>query len=162
MGVDPAVPVVPDLIILLGAVAVGIIIWVQEVQVLWITEVVLSEALEETSIEGVLVVPEVLEAEVQVVLVLGVVIAVVTKTNVGGSKQDKIDLTSYFRYSIQSMSSTIAINDTPISCKFLEKFTFHSFFFLQFMCTIYTKYYMLLFVKKICSTSIVIEPKPQQ
>merc|ERR1711935_1168473 len=61
---------------------VGIIIWVQEVQVLWITEV-LSEAL---------------EAEVQVVLVLGVVIVVVTKTNVGGSKQDKIDLTSYFRY----------------------------------------------------------------
>merc|ERR1712161_127617 len=90
--------------------------------VLWITEVVLSEALEETSIEGVQ------EAEVQVVLVLGVVIVVVTKTNVGGSKQDKIDLTSYFRYSIQSMSSTIAINDTPISCKFLEKFTFHSFF----------------------------------
>merc|ERR1712129_104117 len=88
--------VVPDLIILLGAVAVGII-WVQEVQVLWITEV-LSEALEETSIEEVQVVPEVLEAEVQVVLVLGVVIAVVTKTNVGGSKQDKIDLTSYFRY----------------------------------------------------------------
>merc|ERR1712204_129923 len=115
--VDPVVPVVPDLIILLGAVAVGIIIWVQEVQVLWITEV-LSEALEETSIEGVQVVPEVLEAEVQVVLVLGVVIAVVTKTNVGGSKQDKIDLTSYFRHSIQSMSSTIAINDTPISCKF--------------------------------------------
>merc|ERR1719491_2772638 len=127
--VDPVVPVVPDLIIFLGAVAVGIIIWVQEVQVLWITEVVLSEALEETSIEGVQVDPEVLEAEVQVVLVLGVVIAVVTKTNVGGSKQDKIDLTSYFRYSIQSMSSTIAINDTPISCKFLEKFTFHSFFF---------------------------------
>merc|ERR1712204_28733 len=127
--VDPVVPVVPDLIILLGAVAVGIIIWVQEVQVLWITEV-LSEALEETSIEAV--------QEVPVVLVLGVVIAVVTKTNVGGSKQDKIDLTSYFRYSIQSMSSTIAINDTPISCKFLEKFTFHSFFFLQFMCTIYT------------------------
>merc|ERR1711935_581135 len=95
--VDPVVPVVPDLIILLGAVAVGIIIWVQEVQVLWITEV-LSEALEETSIEGVQVVPEVLEAEVQVVLVLGVVIVVVTKTNVGGSKQDKIDLTSYFRY----------------------------------------------------------------
>merc|ERR1712129_361021 len=95
--------VVPDLIILLGAVAVGII-WVQEVQVLWITEV-LSEALEETSIEEVQVVPEVLEAEAQVVLVLGVVIVVVTKTNVGGSKQDKIDLTSYFRYSIQSMSS---------------------------------------------------------
>merc|ERR1712166_611257 len=92
---------------------------------------VLSEALEETSIEGVPVVPEVLEAEVQVVqvdLVLGVVIAVVTKTNAGGSKTDKIDLTSYFRYSIQSMSSTITINDTPISCKFLEKFTFHSFF----------------------------------
>merc|ERR1712086_1124614 len=123
---------------------------------------VLSEALEETSIEAVQVVPEVLEAEVQVVLVLGVVIAVVTKTNVGGSKQDKIDLTSYFRYSIQSMSSTIAINDTPISCKFLEKFTFHSFFFLQFMCTtIYTTVLHATICKKICSTSIVIEPKPQ-
>merc|ERR1712008_302744 len=97
-GVPLVDPVVPDLIILLGAVAVGIIIWVREVQVLWITEEVLSEALEETSIEGVQVVPEVLEAEAQVVLVLGVVIAVVTKTNVGGSKQDKIDLTSYFRY----------------------------------------------------------------
>merc|ERR1712051_470144 len=93
---------------------------------------VLSEAVVETSIEEVpevLGVPEVLEVEVQVDLDLGVVIEVVTKTNVGGSKQDKINLTSYFRrYSIQSMSSTIAINDTPISCKFLEKFTFYSFF----------------------------------
>merc|ERR1712051_879104 len=152
MGVDQVVPEdpwevpgVPVLICLLGAVAVGIMD-----QVLWITEV-LSEVEVETSIEEVPGVPEVLEVEVQVVLVLGVVIVVVTKTNVGGSKQDNINLTSYFhRYSIQSMSSTIAINDTPISCKFLEKFTFHSFFFLQFMCTtIYTKYYyMLLFVKK--------------
>ena len=99
--VDPGVPA--DLICLLGAVAVGIITWVPEVQVLWITEV-LSEA--ETSIEVVPGVPEVLEAEVQVVqVVLGVVIVVVTvvTTNVGGSNQDKIDLTSYFRYSIQSI-----------------------------------------------------------
>merc|ERR1712008_447999 len=96
------------------------------------------------------------------VLVLGVVIAVVTKTNVGGSKQDKIDLTSYFRYSIQSMSSTIAINDTPISCKFLEKFTFHSFFSFS-LCVQSTLHAVLhaTICKKICSTSIVIEPKPQ-
>ena len=87
---DPwVVPVVPDLICLLGAVAVGIMD-----QVLWITEV-LSEVEVETSIEEVPGVPEVLEVEVQVVLVLGVVIEVVTKTNVGGSKQDKINLTSY-------------------------------------------------------------------
>jgi hypothetical protein len=88
------VPEVPDLICLLGAVAVGIMVpvWVPGVQVLWITEV-LSEAVVETSIEEVLGVPEVLEVEVQVVLVvqvvLGVVIVVVTKTNVGGSKQDR-------------------------------------------------------------------------
>merc|ERR1712051_1064173 len=134
MGVDQVVPEdpwevpgVPVLICLLGAVAVGI-----TDPVLWITEV-LSEVEVETSIEEVPGVPEVLEVEVQVdqvVLALGVVIVVVTKTNVGGSKQDKINLTSYFRrYSIQSMSSTIAINDTPISCKFLEKFSFHFFFF---------------------------------
>ena len=84
---DPwVVPVVPDLICLLGAVAVGIMD-----QVLWITEV-LSEVEVETSIEEVPGVPEVLEAEVQVVqvdLAHGVVIVGVTKTNVGGSKQDK-------------------------------------------------------------------------
>jgi hypothetical protein len=126
---DPwVVPVVPDLICLLGAVAVGIMD-----QVLWITEV-LSEVEVETSIEEVPGVPEVLEAEVQVVqvdLAHGVVIVGVTKTNVGGSKQDKTrpDLLFSSIFQFKSMSSTIAINDTPISCKFLEKFTFHSFFF---------------------------------
>merc|ERR1719203_541859 len=105
-------------------------------QVLWITEV-LSEVEVETSIEevsGALAVLEVLEAEVQVDLALGVVIVGVTKTNVGGSKQDKNspDLLFSSIFQFKSMSSTIAINDTPISCKFLEKFTFHSFFFLQF------------------------------
>merc|ERR1712204_35247 len=150
--VDPVVPVVPDLIILLGAVAVGIIIWVQEVQVLWITEV-LSEALEETSIEAV-----------QVVLVLGVVIAVVTKTNVGGSKQDKIDLTSYFRYfnSIHEFNQQLLsmIHQFPASFwKNLHFILFFSFSLCVLQSTL--QYYMLLFVKKICSTSIVIEPKPQ-
>merc|ERR1712129_160460 len=140
MGVDPVDPVVPDLIILLGAVAVGIIIWVQEVQVLWITEV-LSEALEETSIEEVQVVPEVLEAEVQVVLVLGVVIAVVTKTNVGGSKQDKIDLTSYFRYfnSIHEFNQQLLSMIHQFPASFWKNLHFILFFFLKFMCTtIYT------------------------
>merc|ERR1712204_122194 len=149
--VDPVVPVVPDLIILLGAVAVGIIIWVQEVQVLWITEV-LSEALEETSIEAVQVVPEVLEAEVQVVLVLGVVIAVVTKTNVGGSKQDKIDLTtSYFRYfnSIHEFNQQLLsmIHQFPASFwKNLHFILFFSFSLCVLQSTL--QYYMLLFVKK--------------
>merc|ERR1711935_1009686 len=130
--VDPVVPVVPDLIILLGAMGVGIIIWVQEVQVLWITEV-LSEALEETSIEEVQVVPEVLEAEVQVVLVLGVVIAVVTKTNVGGSKQDKIDLTSYFRYfnSIHEFNQQLLSMIHQFPASFWKKLHFILFFFLQ-------------------------------
>merc|ERR1712129_332094 len=138
--VDPGVPVVPDLIILLGAVAVGITIWVQVVQVLWITEV-LSEALEETSIEGVQVVPEVLEAEVQVVLVLVVVIAVVTKTNVGGSKQDKIDLTSYFRYfnSIHEFNQQLLSMIHQFPASFWKNLHFILFFFLKFMCTtIYT------------------------
>merc|ERR1712129_525127 len=137
--VDPVVPEVPDLIILLGAVAVGIITWVQEVQVLWITEV-LSEAPEETSIEGVQVVPEVLEAEVQVVLVLGVVIAVVTKTNVGGSKQDKIDLTSYFRYfnSIHEFNQQLLSMIHQFPASFWKNLHFILFFLLQFMCTIYT------------------------
>merc|ERR1711956_134246 len=159
---DPVVPVVPDLIILLGAVAVGIIIWVQEVQVLWITEV-LSEALEETSIEEVQVVPEVLEAEVQVVLVLGVVIVVVTKTNVGGSKQDKIDLTSYFRYfnSIHEFNQQLLSMIHQFPASFWKNLHFILFFFLQFMCTtIYTTVLHATICKKICSTSIVIEPKP--
>merc|ERR1711956_100121 len=124
--VDPVVPVVPDLIILLGAVAVGIIIWVQEVQVLWITEVL----------------PEVLEAEVQVVLVLGVVIVVVTKTNVGGSKQDKIDLTtSYFRYfnSIHEFNQQLLSMIHQFPASFWKNLHFILFFSLQFMCTtIYT------------------------
>merc|ERR1712129_352434 len=150
MGVDPVVPVVPDLIILLGAEAVGIIIWVREVQVLWITEV-LSEALEETSIEEVQVVPEVLEAEVQVVLVLGVVIAVVTKTNVGGSKQEKIDLTSYFRYfnSIHEFNQQLLsmIHQFPASFwKNLHFILFFSFSLCVLKSTL--QYYMLLFVKK--------------
>merc|ERR1712008_581593 len=156
MGVVPEVhgvdPVVPDLIILLGAVAVGITIWVQEVQVLWITEV-LSEALEETSIEGV-----------QVVLVLGVVIAVVTKTNVGGSKQDKIDLTSYFRYfnSIHEFNQQLLSMIHQFPASFWKNLHFILFFFLQFMCTtIYTTVLHVTICKKICSTSIVIEPKPQ-
>merc|ERR1712129_305354 len=149
MGVDPVVPEVPDLIILLGAVAVGIIIWVQEVQVLWITEV-LSEALEETSIEAVQVVPEVLEAEVQVVLVLGVVIAVVTKTNVGGSKQDKIDLSSYFRYfnSIHEFNQQLLSMIHQFPASFWKNLRFILFFSFS-LCVLQStlQYYMLLFVK---------------
>merc|ERR1711935_429387 len=145
--VDPVVPVVPDLIILLGAVAVGIIIWVQEGQVLWITEV-LSEALEETSIEEVQVVPEVLEAEVQVVLVLGVVIAVVTKTNVGGSKQDKIDLTSYFRYfnSIHEFNQQLLSMIHQFPASFWKNLHFILFFPFS-LCVLQStlQYYMLLF-----------------
>merc|ERR1712129_630604 len=152
MGVDP---VVPDLIILLGAVAVGIIIWVQEVQVLWITEV-LSEALEETSIEGVQVVPEVLEAEVQVVLVLGVVIAVVTKTNVGGSKQDKIDLTSYFRYfnSIHEFNQQLLSMIHQFPASFWKNL--HFILFFSFSLCVQSKLHAVLHAticKKICSTS---------
>merc|ERR1711935_1322812 len=105
---------------------VGIIIWVQEVQVLWITEVL----------------SEVLEAEVQVVLVLGVVIVVVTKTNVGGSKQDKIDLTtSYFRYfnSIHEFNQQLLSMIHQFPASFWKNLHFILFFFLQFMCTtIYT------------------------
>merc|ERR1711956_202552 len=148
---DPVVPVVPDLIILLGAVAVGIIIWVPVVPVLWITEV-LSEALEETSIEGVQVVPEVLEAEVQVVLVLGVVIVVVTKTNVGGSKQDKIDLTSYFRYfnSIHEFNQQLLSMIHQFPASFWKNLHFILFFSFS-LCVLQSTlqyYYMLLFVKK--------------
>merc|ERR1711956_207759 len=144
---DPVVPVVPDLIILLGAVAVGIIIWVQEVQVLWITEV-LSEALEETSIEEVQVV-----AEVLVVLVLGVVIVVVTKTNVGGSKQDKIDLTSsYFRYfnSIHEFNQQLLSMIHQFPASFWKNLHFILFFSFS-LCVLKSTlqyYYMLLFVKK--------------
>merc|ERR1712008_540876 len=151
MGVVPEVhledPVVPDLIILLGAVAVGIIIWVQEVQVLWITEV-LSEALEETSIEEVQEVPE---AEVQVVLVLGVVIVVVTKTNVGGSKQDKIDLTSYFRYfnSIHEFNQQLLSMIHQFPASFWKNLHFTLFFSFS-LCVLQStlQYYYMLFVKK--------------
>merc|ERR1712086_623708 len=96
-------------------------------------EEVLSEALEETSIEEVQVVPE--------VLVLGVVIVVVTKTNVGGSKQDKIDLTSYFRYfnSIHEFNQQLLSMIHQFPASFWKNLHFILFFFLQFMCTtIYT------------------------
>merc|ERR1719458_2387936 len=102
-------------------------------QVLWITEV-LSEVEVETSIEEVpevLGVPEVLEVEVQVDLAHGVVIVGVTKTNVGGSKQDKTrpDLLFSSIFQFKSMSSTIAINDTPIFLQVFGKIYISFFFF---------------------------------